>query len=161
MHAERVIHCGKRVSADGIEAECCIAQCGMRLHRVIRGESAEPRLASRPLASLPRVWERASVVCHQDGTERLGQDRLRCGCPLAWRTNQKDVHVRSLGDPDDFGGWDSRLDKHVQCRTRSVLQEGSPPTTGSESRTETELVRSSRTRTSRVHVSPMRARALA
>ena len=25
---------------------------------------------------------------HQDGTERFGQDRLRCGCPLAWRTNR-------------------------------------------------------------------------
>ena len=65
-----------------------------------------------------RVWERASVMCNQDGTERLGQNRLRSGCPLAWRTNKEDIHVRRLGDSDDLSGWHSPLDNHFDVASR-------------------------------------------
>ena len=40
-----------------------------------------------------RVWEGSRVVCNQDGTERLSQDRRRRGCPSALWTDKEDVHA--------------------------------------------------------------------
>jgi hypothetical protein len=67
-------------------------------------------------------------MCHQDGAERLRQHRLRCRCPLAWRTNYEDIDVRRFRNSNDLGGWHSLLHHHFGvtprvCFRRDLLQQ--------------------------------------